>query len=133
LTHRHGAVGGLESEGHLLLSGFETEEGARVAHGEALLGEKLLYLEGKAEEAEHVGDGGAVLACPLGNLVVGEMKFAVEAIKGVGYFDRVEVLALDVFDKRNFHEAIVGKFLDDDGHFMKAGNAGGAESALSSD
>src|SRR5690606_19483414 len=79
------------------------------------------------------GHGGAVLACPLGDLFVGEAELAVEALEGVGHLDGVEVLALDVLDERDLHQAVVGEFLDDDGNLVKAGHAGGSEAALASD
>ncbi len=102
-----------------------------MAHGEALFGEQLLDLQGEPEEAEHVGDGGAVLAGALGDLLVGEAELAVEALEGVGDFDGVQVLALDVLDEGDLHEAIVGELLDDDGDVMEAGQAGGTEAAFS--
>jgi hypothetical protein len=133
LPDGHGPVGGFVRQGNLLLGGFEREKGAGVSHGQAVFGNKLLHFEGEPEEAQHVGDGGSVLAGALGDLLVGQAEFAVEALEGVGDFDGVEVFALDVFDKSDFHEAVVGDVLDNDGHVMKAGDAGGAKAAFTGD
>jgi len=133
LPDGHGPVGGLVSQGDLLFRRFEGEKGAGVSHGEAVFGNKLLHLEGEPEEAQHVGDGGPVFAGALGDLLVGQVEFAVETLEGVGDFDGVEVFALDVLDESDFHEAVVGDVLDNDGHVMKAGDAGGAKAAFTGD
>ena len=40
-------------------------------------------------------------------------EFAAEPVEGVGGFDRVQVLALDVLDEGDFEQAVVGDFPDD--------------------
>lgn len=56
-----------------------------------------------------------------------------QPVERVGDFDRVEVLALDILDERDLHEAVISEFLHDDRNFLESGNAGGAEAALSGD
>jgi hypothetical protein len=104
-----------------------------MAHGEALFGDELLHLEGKAEQAQHVRDSRSILAGALGDLLVREAEFAVKALESVSNFDGIEVLALDVLNEGDFHEAVVGEFLDDDGDLVEAGNAGCPEAALAGD
>ena len=48
----------------------------------------------EVEEADGVGDGCAVLANGLGDLVLGEFVVVLEASVGGGLFDGVEVFAL---------------------------------------
>ena len=51
----------------------------------------------------------------------------------MGDFDGVEVLALDVLDEGDFHQAVVGEVLNDDGDFLEAGDLGGTETAFAGD
>ena len=109
------------------------EDGAGMAHGEALLGDEELYMLGQAEEAKHIGDGAALFAGAFADLIVAEVQFAAEAFEGVGDFNRVEVFALDVLDEGNFEEAVVGEVLDDDGYFGEASESGGTPAAFARD
>ncbi len=53
--------------------------------------------------------------------------------EGLGGFDGVEVLALDVLDQRDFQEPVIGDVLDDDRDVREAGEFRGAPAALSRD
>ena len=101
-----------------------------MAGREPALGDELLEVAGKLEQAEEVRDGGAVFAGAMADLVVAEVKFACEAFESQGGFDGVEVLALDVLDEGDFEEAVVGEFLNDDGDFGHSGELGGAPAAF---
>src|ERR1019366_1961383 len=88
---------------------------------------------GELEEAQEVGDGGAVLAGTLRHLLLGEAEFAGEAMKGAGLLDRIEVLALEVLDDGDFHGLLVGDLADDGGDGGNACALGGEPAALAGD
>jgi hypothetical protein len=98
-----------------------------------MVGEEGLDVSGEFEETEHVGDGGAVLACALGDLLVAEVVLLIEAFEGVGDFDGVEIFALDVLDESDFHEAVVGEVLDDGGDMGERGEFGGTPASFTGD
>ena len=90
-------------------------------------------LVGELEQAEEVGDRGAVLAGALGHLLLGEAEIAGEALVGAGLLDRVEVLALEVLDDGDLHRLLVGDLADDGGDGGFAGALGGEPAALAGD
>ncbi len=90
-------------------------------------------LGGELEQAQEVGDRGAVLAGALGHLLLGEAEVAGEALVGAGLLDRVEVLALEVLDDGDLHRLLVGDLADDGGDGGFAGALGGEPAALSGD
>ena len=53
----------------------------------------------KIQESESVGDRGPVLADGFGDLVLRELVEVLESAVGGGFFNRVQVFALEVFDQ----------------------------------
>ena len=90
-------------------------------------------LGGELEQAQEVGDRGAVLAGALRHLLLGEAEFAGEALVGAGLLDGIEVLALEVLDDGDLHGLLVGDLADDGGDGGFAGALGGEPAALSGD
>ena len=66
-----------------------------------------LHLCGELEQPEVVGDGGAVLADLLRESVLRQVVLLDEVLVGQGYFDGVEVLALNVLDEGHLHHVFV--------------------------
>ena len=64
-----------------------------------MFGHELLHVGRKLQQPEGVGDGGAILARTVGDLVVAQVEIPGEALEGMRDLDGVEVLALDVFDQ----------------------------------
>ncbi len=116
-----------------LLFVVDGEQGAGVAHGEAPLGEQKLDLAGEFQEAEGVGDGGAVLAGSAGDFVMVEAVVAVKLIEGVGDLDRVQVFALDILDEGDLEELVFEVFLDDGRDEIVSDDFDGAEAAFAGD
>ena len=90
-------------------------------------------LGGELEQAQEVGDRGAVLAGALRHLLLGEAEFAGEALVGAGLLDGIEILALEVLDDGDLHGLLVGDLADDGGDGGFAGALGGEPAALSGD
>jgi hypothetical protein len=111
----------------------EREETASVSRGKAALGDELLKVGGKLEEAERIGDGGAIFAGSLADFFGTEREFGAEAAEGVGGFDGIQVLALNVLDEGDFEKAVVGNLPDDYGDVFEAGKLSGPPAALPSD
>ena len=61
----------------------------------------------QCEEAQGVGNGGAVFAYVLGNFFLREKTLVYEHAIGFGFFDGVEIFPLDVFNQREFHHFLV--------------------------
>jgi hypothetical protein len=63
-----------------------------------------------------------VLADPAGDVFLGQVEFLAQASVTGGGFERVQVLALEVFDQRQLEHFLVGPlFPDDNGHLRQAG------------
>lgn len=98
-----------------------------------MAGEKGLDVAGEFQEPKEVRNGGSIFACTLSDLIVAKVELLVQAIKGVSYFNRVQILALDVLDERDLHEPLVCEVLNDDGHVGERSQLRGAPAALSGD
>jgi hypothetical protein len=96
------------------------EKGSGVAHGEPFIENVFLDFCGELQEAEQVGDSGSVLTHPLGDVVLGELEFVLEAAIGHGFFNAVEIPPLDVFNEGHFQRFAGGSFPQHDGDFRKA-------------
>jgi len=104
-----------------------------MTHGKPPLRNKKLDIVRQPQEPEEVRDGRSVLASAIANFFVTETEVASEAIKGLGRFDGIQVLALYVFDQRHFEDAVVGIVLNNGGNFGETSKVSGTEAALSSD
>ena len=117
----------------LFFVGFRAEEDFGVPDGDAPLGEPALDARGEFQQPHAVGDGGAALADFLGDVVLAEPEFLGKPLVGDGFFNRVEVFALNVFDEREFEHLLVPGFADDNGRFLEAELFGGAPAAFARD
>ena len=57
-------------------------------------------------------------------------KLLHQALQALGFFQGVEVFALDVFNQRHGGSGLVGHIAHQHGHFRQSGNAGSAKAAL---
>ena len=131
----HGQVAPQDGVGQqrLFLVGFGPEEDFGVPDGDAALGQPALDAGGQFQQAHGVGDGGAAFADFLGNFVLFQAEFLGKALVGDGFFDRVEVLALDVFDEGELEHLLVPGLADDHGGFLQTELLGGAPAAFTGD
>jgi hypothetical protein len=104
-----------------------------VAGGKAAFLKQLLDWIFEFQQADGVGDGGAVFAGALGDLFLGELKFVDEALESVGLFDGVKIFALQVFYQRHFQGEIFGHVAQYDWYGVHVCALGGAPAALAGD
>lgn len=109
------------------------QQGARMSGGEAAFFQKFLDRGFELQEADGVGDGGAVFAGALRDLFLRELKLIDEALKSVGLLNGIEILALQIFDEGHFECEFFGNIAQDDWHTTEASALGGAPTALTRD
>lgn len=69
----------------------------------------------------------------LGEGLLGMAKFLDEALIGLGLLDRIEILALDIFQQGNLQRLAIAIVADDDGHFVQPRTLRCAPAALARD
>ncbi len=104
-----------------------------MSHREAALGDQKLNIRRQPQEPDHVGDGGAIFAGAVRDFFVAEIHFASQTFKRLGRFDGIQILALDVFDKCDFEDPVVGIVLNDGRDIGKSCQLGGSQAPLASD
>ncbi len=62
-----------------------------------------------------------------------QVELAYQAIQRASLFERIQVLALDVLDKRHRNRRLVRNLLDDRRDFVESGHLGGAPAAFAGD
>jgi hypothetical protein len=80
----------------------------------------------KLEEPKRIGNRCAVLAGALCNLFLCKVKLVCETLECVGLLDRIEVLALKVFNQRHFKSHVIGDVPDHNWDATKASSLGRA-------
>ena len=83
------------------------------ARRKSVVCEPALDIRVKLEEPHAIGDGGAALADLLRDVLLAKTEFAREPRESEGLFDRVQVLALQIFDEREFEHFLVRCGADD--------------------
>lgn len=117
-------------ECELLVLVTEREERAGVAGGDQAFAEGGENFRRELQEAHQVGDRGTVDFQTSGEIVLRAMMLVEVALEGEGFFDRVQVFALEVFDDGELgDEAIVG-LAESSGDRWPTRKPGGAEAAF---
>jgi hypothetical protein len=129
LTVSCSTVGDLD----LLFFVGDAKNGAGVAHVQAAFGQEELDRVWQAKQAKEVCDSGSILPGAVGDFLMRKVEIVGKALEGLRGFDRVQILALDVFDKGELKELIVGEILNDYGHLRQSGYTGGAQPAFARD
>ena len=88
----------------LALGILDLQEGSGMAHIDEALRQSKLDLSGELEQADVVADGDALLPDALGELRLCQTMLLDELLVGQGYFDGVEVFALDVLDESKLQQ-----------------------------
>ena len=84
-----------------------------VSGGEAPVDEHRLDRIGQREQSQRIGDRRAALAEAPRQIFLREAVLIDQARKAGGFFDRIEVLALQVLDDRDFERIAVVGFAHD--------------------
>src|SRR3981189_499429 len=90
-----------------------------MSHGDPVFRHEKLALLREPEQAQQVGNGGSVFACTLADLFVIQVEIPAEALKGLGDFYGVQVFTLNILDKSDFQNPVIGKFPDDNRYFLE--------------
>ncbi len=90
----------------------------------------ILNLRLQLQEPDRIGHGCAILAGPLRNRFLGQLRFVHQAFKGTRSFNGIQIFALDVFHQRHFEGQFVRYLADDDRDFRQASALRGAPAAL---
>ena len=89
--------------------------------------------DGQVEQSEDIGDAGAGFTDPLGDLILRQLKLIGQFAVAFGFFHQVKVIALQIFDERNFKRFLIADIKQDNRHFRQVGRLGGAQAALPGD
>ncbi|MGB8438214.1 MAG: hypothetical protein WCE26_02400 [Candidatus Acidiferrales bacterium] len=130
MSYGHPASGDTSGEGEAFLGIRNRQQRTTVPRREPAFLEQILDRVFELEQADGVRYGGAVLAGALSHLLLGEMEFVNQALKGVGLLDGVEILALEVLNEGHFERHFLGHVADYNRHTAEAGSLGGAPPAL---
>ena len=101
-----------------------------MAGGKFAAADERLHRFRKLEQAQHVGDVATALADDPSDLVLAVFELPTERLITCGFFERIEVFALDVLDDRQFQRFGVADIEDDDGNVVDAGALRGPPTAL---
>ena len=101
-----------------------------MRHGDEVGTECQLGLGWQVQQAQVVGDSGAVLPYPLAQLLVGEAALLNKGVVREGNLHRVEVLALYVLHQRHLHHLAIGGHTDISGYLFQASHLRGTETPL---
>ena len=130
LADGHAPLCDATSQADASLSIVDREERPGMASGEAALLEEFLNRRFEFEQADGVGDCGPILSGAFSDLLLREMEFVDEALEGVGLLDRVEILALEIFDQRHFKCEVLRDIAKDDRNAVHIGTLGGTPTAF---
>ena len=86
---------------------------ARAWPAESLPLQQQVHRVGQGQQAQGVGHGGAGLAHPLGDLLLGEAVLLHQGAVAGGLLNGVQILPLEVFNQAQLHHRAVVR-LDDD-------------------
>jgi len=104
-----------------------------VAHFQAARLEQGADGRRQFQQAQQVGHRRARAADRFGGLAVGQGEFADQPLQRLRFFQRVEVLALDILDQRHGDDGAVVQFAHHHRHLGQAGQLGGAPAAFAGD
>ena len=100
-AHRQAARDDVARDAELRRFVGEREQRARMAHRERARRDVRAHFLRQAQQAHVVGDRRAILPDRGGDLLLRQLEFVGEPPVGRRFFDRIEILALDVLDQRD--------------------------------
>jgi predicted dehydrogenase len=109
------------------------QQRAGVAHVDVAGHQHLLHGLAEVEQAQQVTRGAARSAHGLCGLFMRQAELVGQSFQALCFFERVEVLALDVLDQRHRRRGFVRHVLDEHRHLVQPGQFRGAHAALARD
>src|SRR5260370_23666985 len=104
-----------------------------MAHRKTALRQQQLHVPREAQQPDHVGDRGAILASAVGDLLMAEVDLAREALECLRGLDWVQIFPLEILDESNLEHAFVGIILDDCGNICQTCQPCGSEAPFAGD
>ena len=101
-----------------------------MAHVQVPGHEHLLHLGRQLQQSQQVGGRAARAAHGLGGLFMGEAELLHQALQAAGFFQRVEVFPLHVFDQGHDGGLLVVHLAHEHRHLVQAGQLRSPEAAL---
>ena len=95
--------------------------------------QQFLDLVGELDQSQQIADGGARAPDGIRNRLMRMPEFLHQAGERARLLERIEILALDVFDQRHRYGGFVGNIAHDRRYFGEAGHLRGAPAALAGD
>jgi hypothetical protein len=111
----------------------QRDERTRVPHAERARREIVAHFRRQFQETHVVRDGRAIFADAFRDRFLRQMEFVGQAAIRLRFFDGIQILALNVFDQRDFEHLVVRDLAMDDGDFEETGALRGAPPALAGD
>src|SRR5262249_25178972 len=108
------------SVAHSELAICDREQSAAVSCGEFPFFDPVLNCRLQLQQANGVGNRGAILAGSFRNGFLGQLNLVHQAFKRARSLHRVEILALDVLNQRHLQCKFVGNFADDGSYFCQS-------------
>ena len=113
--------------------GAQPQQRARVSGGELLLLQEPADRCRELKQAKRVGHGRAVFSDNVCDFLLGEQKLFHQSLVAVGFFDRIEIGSLEVFDHRECERGAIVGGADDRGDFGPSESCCGPEATFSGD
>ena len=92
--------------------------------GERSLPEHFQDFLGQCQKPQGIGNGGTGLPYPLGCIILGQTVLLHQGVIAQGFFHRVQILTLEVFNQRQLLDLPVVCFHDDGGNLAEICNSG---------
>ena len=119
--------------GLFLSGGLQTQQGAGVTGGQLALGQQGAHGSAQIQQAQDIGHIAAAFAHPLGGFFLRQIVVLHQHLIALGFFDGVQILALEVFDHGQLHGLAVVGLNDQHRHLGQARHPGGPPAALAGD
>ena len=117
----------------LLNNAVQRQQGARMAHLDRSCHQQVPHRRPQIQQAQQVGHRNARLAYRIGDLLLGEAELVSQPLQGVGLFQRVEILALDVLDERHGRSLLIANITNQGRNGVQARKAGSTPPPLTGD
>ena len=106
--------------GNLLFFATQSGDLFCLTHGKQVLANQILYFLCQVEQTQDICYCSTASANFYSNLFLSKLTFFHQAFNALGFFNCVQVVALDIFDESDFHHLSFVIFLNHYGNFFQA-------------
>jgi hypothetical protein len=133
LPDAHAAAGDAAGQFEAFLGIGDREKRPAVAGREAAFFDQVLDHGFELQEAQRIGDGGAILSGALGDVLLSEIELVGEALEGARLFHGVQIFALEIFDEGHLKREFLRDLANNDGNARQRGPLRSTPAALAGD